>query len=51
MTISDIDIHGIASGREFFVFESFINSILENSKPVVTIEETIEVTRIIEGLH
>lgn len=51
MTISDIDIHGVASGREFFVFESFIKSIRENSKPVVTIEETIEVTRIIEGLH
>ena len=50
-TISEINIHGTMSGRELFLFDSFLSSIKENLEPVVKLEEALEVTKILEGVH
>ena len=50
-TISQINIHGTSSGRELFCFNSFLRSIKEDLEPVVKLDEALEVTKILEGLH
>ena len=50
-TISEINIHGTSIGRELFIFNSFLRSIKEDLEPVVKLDEALEVTKILEGLH
>ncbi len=45
------DMHGQKYDFPLYMFDSFIESVMHGTKPLATVEEAYEITRIIEAVH
>ena len=46
-----VDIHGIARGFPLYMLDSFVQSVKSGEKPLATIQDGYEVTRVIDAAH